>query len=93
MPPLFFRLPAFEFAVTAAGIPPIDLLLIMAAKENDVDKIKELIQAGANLRITDAVSERGGAQAGQGPRSLACELLCFQICIFFSALACCRARG
>lgn len=33
------------------GLAPVDLLLLMAAKENDAPKVAELIRAGADLNI------------------------------------------
>lgn len=35
----------------AEGLAPVDLLLLMAAKENDAPKVAELIRAGADLDI------------------------------------------
>lgn len=37
----------------AAGLDPVDVLLLMAASENDSPKVEELLAAGANLNITD----------------------------------------
>jgi len=33
----------------AAGVAPVDLLLLMAASENDAPKVAELLRAGAKL--------------------------------------------
>ncbi|KAK9917712.1 hypothetical protein WJX75_007453 [Coccomyxa subellipsoidea] len=33
----------------AQGLAPVDLLLLMASKENDAPKVAELIRAGADL--------------------------------------------
>lgn len=38
--------------VYAAGTPAVDLLLLMAASENDCPKTAELIRAGAKLDAT-----------------------------------------
>ena len=38
-----------EFLCLAEGLAPVDLLLLMAAKENDAPKVAELIRAGADL--------------------------------------------
>ena len=40
---------ASESAAAAAGTAPVDLLLLMAASENDGPKLAELIRAGADL--------------------------------------------
>ncbi|EIE20529.1 hypothetical protein COCSUDRAFT_18502 [Coccomyxa subellipsoidea C-169] len=36
-------------AMLAQGLAPVDLLLLMAAKENDAPKVAELIRAGADI--------------------------------------------
>lgn len=33
------------------GLAPVDLLLLMAARENDAPKVAELLRAGANTDI------------------------------------------
>ena len=38
-------------ALYAAGTPPVDLLLLMAASENDAPKVAELLRAGAKLEV------------------------------------------
>jgi hypothetical protein len=38
-------------ACTAGGAHPADLLLLMAASENDADKMEELLEAGANPTV------------------------------------------
>ncbi|KAK9786695.1 hypothetical protein WJX73_005454 [Symbiochloris irregularis] len=43
------------------GTAPVDLLLLMAASENDAPKIAELIRAGADLESKDI----NGKTAGQ----------------------------
>lgn len=37
----------------AAGLDPVDVLLLMAASENDTPKVEELLAAGANINIAD----------------------------------------
>lgn len=37
------------FPCLAEGLAPVDLLLLMASKENDAPKVAELIRAGADL--------------------------------------------
>jgi ankyrin repeat protein len=37
-----------------AGLDPVDVLLLMAAKENDTPKVEELLAAGANINIADS---------------------------------------
>ena len=37
----------------STGLAPVDLLLLMAATENDTPKIEELLGAGANVAVTD----------------------------------------
>jgi hypothetical protein len=39
--------------VPAAGLDPVDVLLLMAASENDTPKVEELLAAGANIAIAD----------------------------------------
>jgi hypothetical protein len=41
----------------------VDVLLLMAASENDIPKVEELLGAGANINITD--------NAGKSPLQLA----------------------
>jgi ankyrin repeat protein len=35
-------------------LEPVDVLLLMAAGEDDTPKVEELLQAGANINITDS---------------------------------------
>lgn len=35
----------------AAGLEPKDILLLMAAEENDTPKVEELLKAGANVKV------------------------------------------
>ena len=35
----------------AEGLAPVDLLLLMAASENDAPRVAELIRAGADINI------------------------------------------
>ena len=35
----------------AEGLAPVDLLLLMAASENDAPRVAELIRAGADISI------------------------------------------
>ncbi len=37
------------YLYSAEGLAPVDLLLLMAAKENDAPKVAELIRAGADI--------------------------------------------
>ncbi len=39
--------------VNCAGLDPVDVLLLMAASENDSPKVEELLAAGANINIAD----------------------------------------
>ena len=41
------------YAMTASGLAPVDVLLIMAAQENDLPKVEELLGAGADVRVAD----------------------------------------
>ena len=45
------------------GLDPVDVLLLMASSENDAPKVEELLDAGANVNITDT--------NGKGPTELA----------------------
>jgi ankyrin repeat protein len=36
------------------GLDPVDVLLLMAASENDLPKVEELLAAGANTSVTDS---------------------------------------
>ena len=38
----------------ASGLAPVDLLLLMAAAQNDAPKVEELLRAGADPRVTAA---------------------------------------
>lgn len=40
-------------ALSCAGLDPVDVLLLMAASENDSPKVEELLAAGANINIAD----------------------------------------
>jgi hypothetical protein len=40
-------------AMMASGLEPVDLLLLMAASENDTPKIEELLSAGADVSVKD----------------------------------------
>lgn len=37
----------------SSGLDPVDVLLLMAASENDTPKVEELLAAGANIAIAD----------------------------------------
>ena len=41
------------YAMQASGLAPVDVLLIMAAQENDLPKVEELLTAGADVRVQD----------------------------------------
>ena len=41
------------YAMQASGLAPVDVLLIMAAQENDLPKVEELLAAGADARVQD----------------------------------------
>jgi hypothetical protein len=41
------------FVLPAPGLDPVDVLLLMAASENDTPKVEELLAAGANINIAD----------------------------------------
>lgn len=45
------------------GLDPVDVLLLMAASENDTPKVEELLSAGANVNIAD--------NTGKSPMDLA----------------------
>lgn len=47
-------LPAAPAAVIHTGLDPVDVLLLMAASENDLPKIEELLAAGADVSVTDS---------------------------------------
>ncbi|WIA33486.1 hypothetical protein OEZ86_006614 [Tetradesmus obliquus] len=38
----------------SSGLDPVDVLLLMAASENDLPKIEELLAAGADVSVTDS---------------------------------------
>eukprot|EP00775_Hariotina_reticulata_P013492 gene13492-13617_t len=38
----------------SSGLEPVDVLLLMAASEDDTPKVEELLQAGANINIADS---------------------------------------
>lgn len=40
-------------ALLNTGIPPVDILLLLAASEGDVPKIEELLRAGADYKVKD----------------------------------------
>jgi hypothetical protein len=44
---------AVAATAAAAGLDPVDVLLLMAASENDTPKVEELLAAGANINIAD----------------------------------------
>lgn len=44
---------AVRWVCIAAGLDPVDVLLLMAASENDTPKVEELLAAGANINIAD----------------------------------------
>jgi hypothetical protein len=50
-------------AMLATGTAPVDVLLLMAAKENDAPKVEELLTAGADVGVKDG--------DGRSPRELA----------------------
>jgi hypothetical protein len=50
-------------AMLATGTAPVDVLLLMAAKENDAPKVEELLTAGADVGVKDG--------DGRSPRQLA----------------------
>lgn len=37
----------------AAGLEPVDLLLLMACSENDTPKVEEVLKAGADINVKD----------------------------------------
>lgn len=37
----------------AAGLDPVDLLLLMACSENDAPKVEEVLSAGADINVKD----------------------------------------
>jgi hypothetical protein len=37
--------------VITEGLDPVDLLLLMAAKENDAPRVAELLRAGADVNV------------------------------------------
>jgi hypothetical protein len=50
-------------AMLATGTAPVDVILLMAAKENDAPKVEELLAAGADVAVKD--------EQGRSPRDLA----------------------
>lgn len=40
-------------AMLSSGLHPVDVLLLMAASENDLPKVEELLKAGADVSVTD----------------------------------------
>lgn len=44
----------------AAGLEPVDLLLVMAAAENDAPKVGELLRAGADTHVKVSAPRPGG---------------------------------
>eukprot|EP00884_Botryococcus_braunii_P010711 jgi/Botrbrau1/19641/Bobra.0003s0011.1 len=42
------------YKMMETGLEPVDLLLLMAAGEDDAPKVAELLRAGANLKVQDA---------------------------------------
>ena len=45
--------PATEAGATAVERGPIDVILLFAAAEGDVPKIEEILEAGADVTVTD----------------------------------------
>jgi len=41
------------YALIKTGIAPIDVILLMAAKEGDVPKVQELVDSGADIAAKD----------------------------------------
>jgi hypothetical protein len=42
----------------ATGLEPVDVILLLAATENDDPKIEELLAAGANVNVKDNLGRR-----------------------------------